>query len=79
MLARENLPWLRTIYWHRLVEINQSSQNNPKGFGLFYLNWTAKPTAEEYGKVIPEFDPRAISLLFLGTTLATVVFYRRKR
>jgi hypothetical protein len=49
-LARDNFPWLETIYWFRLVEPDQEtvSQENPEGFGLIDSNWTWKPVAYAY-------------------------------
>lgn len=49
-LAMDNLPWLDTIYWFRLVEPlpNTTSKHNPPGFGVVNLDWTWKPAAYVY-------------------------------
>jgi len=78
-LARGNFPWLKTIYWFRLVEINQSTTNNPIGFGLFNLDWTAKQAATKYKEVIPEFPSHILLFLFSGTMLVVVAYHKRKR
>jgi hypothetical protein len=76
-LAQEHFPWLDTIYWFRLVEPEPSTINaswNPSGFGLFYLNWTAKPAA----LVLPEFPSLIFLPLFFVTTLVVVIAYKRR-
>jgi hypothetical protein len=54
-LARDNFsPWLKTIYWFRLVDPNPNttSTENPSGFGLFDLNWRPKPLEFTYESLI---------------------------
>ena len=78
-LAREDFPWLKILYWFRLVEINESNNNNPKGFGLFNLDWTAKPAACSYELVVPEFPSHFLPLLFLGTMLVVAVNCQKRK
>ncbi|MEM2937582.1 MAG: hypothetical protein QXJ63_03455 [Candidatus Bathyarchaeia archaeon] len=49
-LAKDNFPWLETIYWFRLIDPEPAtiSVNNPPGYGLINLDWTWKPAAYAY-------------------------------
>jgi hypothetical protein len=55
-LARDNFfPWLKTIYWFRLIDPAPWTVNaswNPSGFGLFDLNWRPKPLEFTYESLI---------------------------
>jgi hypothetical protein len=54
-LARDNFsPWLKAIYWFRLVDPNPSttSTENPSGFGLFDLIWRPKPLEFTYESLV---------------------------
>jgi hypothetical protein len=60
-LARANFPWLDTIYWFRLVEINASTTCNPEGFGLTSVNGTWKSAAYAYYNLTHDQIPPEIS------------------
>jgi hypothetical protein len=49
-LARDNFPWLETIYWFRLIDPEPATigVNNPPGYGLINLDWTWKSAAYAY-------------------------------
>ncbi|MGB9854497.1 MAG: hypothetical protein ACPLRY_06815, partial [Candidatus Bathyarchaeales archaeon] len=53
-LARDNFPWLKTIYWFRLIEPEPAtvSEDNPPGYGLTSIDWTWKPAAYTYQALI---------------------------
>jgi hypothetical protein len=55
-LAKDNFPWLETIYWFRLIEpeLATVSVNNPPGYGLIKLDWTWKPAAYTYQSLAKE-------------------------
>lgn len=55
-LAKDNFPWLDTIYWFRLLEPhpNTTSKHNPPGFGIIDLDWTWKPAAYAYQSLTQE-------------------------
>ncbi len=53
-LARDNFPWLVTIYWFRLIEpyVATISSINPAGYGLIWMNWEWKIVAYAYNSLI---------------------------
>jgi len=68
-LAKRNFPWLKTIYWFRLVDPEPAtvSAGNPPGYGLIKLNWTWKPAARTYRSLIRiEAGLHYVNTLWMG-------------
>ena len=72
-LARENFPWLKTIYWFRLIDPAPltTGEVNPPGYGLIRMDWKWKPAGRTYRSLI-----RAEAALhYVSTLWAGYAFY----
>ena len=63
-LARENFPWLKTIYWFRLIDPAPftTGEVNPPGYGLIRTDWKWKPAAHTYQSLISGESPLTIEI-----------------
>lgn len=81
-LAKDNFPWLDTIYWFRLIDpdarFDQNLSESEYGYGLFSLGWCWKPAATTYS-IVPEFPSNIVLSVFMVATPLAVIVCRRKR
>ena len=83
-LAVKNFqPWLKTIYWFRLIDPDPKVDLNLScieyGFGLAQnpsKNYAMKPAAYAYAEIVPEFPSYIVLPLFMIATLLAVIVYR---
>ena len=77
----QNLSWLDTIYWFRLIDPNPEYDKNLRlseyGYGLFGLDWYRKPAATTYS-IVPEVPSFLILPLFMIVTLLVAIAHGRK-
>lgn len=77
-LARTSFqPWLKTVYWFRLIDPDPQFDKLPPeqyGFGLVKSpanNYDKKPAAFTYAEIVPEFP--SIIVILLDLTFATMI------